>query len=85
MKILRKSSMGLCALLTMYLIARSWFGSAYAASFSEALWTQINHLLGGQNPGLASDLELIFILAISFALSVGSLWLVFSLARRARL
>jgi len=39
-----------------------WFNSIHAIPFSEFLWSQYNQLLGGQKPGIASDLEFLTVI-----------------------
>ena len=65
----------LLTLLLSCLLTGGWF----ASPFSERYWTWLNNLLGGQQPGLASDIELITTLLVS---SVFSTLLVFSLIRK---
>lgn len=47
------------------LITFWWFNSIYIVPFSEYLWSQYNQLLGGQKPGLASDLEFLTVITAS--------------------
>lgn len=51
------------SLTLAYFFANLWNSSIW----SERYWTWINHLLRGQRPGLASDLELISALLVSLA------------------
>ncbi|MEO0444299.1 MAG: hypothetical protein AAFZ92_11280 [Pseudomonadota bacterium] len=53
-----------------------WFNSIYAVPFSEFLWTQYNRLLGGQKPGLSSDLEFLTVIAGAAVISGFLAWLV---------
>jgi hypothetical protein len=61
------------AVLSMaYVFTRLWLSSMWAEWF----WTWLNNQLSaGQNPGLASDVELIVVLVCAFALSVGLVFL----------
>ena len=54
-------------LLLTYLITRWWLGSPW----SERYWTWLNHQFGGQNLGLASDVELVTILLLALVASIG--------------
>jgi len=42
-----------------------WFNVFFFIPFSETLWSYFNHILGGNNPGFASDLELVSVLIVS--------------------
>ncbi|PZN85746.1 MAG: hypothetical protein DM484_01340 [Candidatus Methylumidiphilus alinenensis] len=42
-----------------------WFNVIFFIPFSETLWSYFNHILGDNNPGFASDLELISVLIVS--------------------
>ena len=66
MNAIRKiASVGLVLALT-YLFTSLWLNSAWSESF----WTWLNlQISAGQNPGLASDLELIVTLVCSLVLS----------------
>ncbi|RRS06167.1 hypothetical protein EIP75_00775 [Aquabacterium soli] len=39
----------------------AWLALPGLSPLSERLWTALNHLLGGQTPGAASDLELLLV------------------------
>lgn len=51
-----------------------WFNTILLVPLSERVWTFYNDLLGGENPGGASDLELLTVL-------LGSMGLAFGIAR----
>jgi len=53
-----------------------WFNDALFIPTSESLWTAYNQLLGGNNPGLASDLEFITVLLGSIIATGSITWLV---------
>lgn len=63
----------IASLVMAYFLASWWNSSAW----SERYWTWINHVLGGQRPGLASDLELISTLSISLAVACALVFLPF--------
>lgn len=78
MKIMQRLlATGMATLLT-YLITRWWLGTPW----SELTWTWLNQRLGGQRPGLASDIELIAVLACALAVSVGIVMLLVRALRR---
>lgn len=52
-----------------------WFNLTVFIPFSERLWTFFNDRLGGQDPGLASDLEFLSVLS-------GAALMCFGLVRR---
>jgi len=61
---------GLVAGMT-YLLARIWLNSRW----SERVWTWINATLGsGQDPGFASDVELVIVLVCAAALASALTW-----------
>lgn len=52
----------LCSLLITYY----WFNNIYTINFSQIIWSFYNNLFGGQKPSLATDLEFLTIIFISF-------------------
>lgn len=70
------------ALLLGYFILTAWF----ASSWSERYWSWLNEAFGGQQLGLASDVEFVTALIAAFGLSFGFIYLgslcVSSLRRR---
>jgi len=52
-----------------YALTHLWFDSLISIPFSERLWTFYNDLLGGERPGIASDMELLTVLAIAIGIS----------------
>jgi hypothetical protein len=65
-------------LCSTYLIVWWWLGTAW----SERYWTWLNRLLGGQIPGLASDVELVSVLLLALLASTGATFWVFRLFDR---
>jgi len=61
------------ALLITYLITRWWLSTEW----SERYWTWLNNKFGGQNLGLASDVELVTVLILSLLISIGVVMLLF--------
>ncbi|AKU10458.1 AtzA [Azoarcus sp. CIB] len=60
-----------------YLFARIWLNS----SWSERVWTWINATLGrGQDPGFASDVELVIVLVCAAALASVLTWVAMRLS-----
>ena len=55
MKYVKYLAETILVLLSTYLITRWWLGTAW----SERYWTWLNGMFGGQNIGLASDVELV--------------------------
>ncbi len=54
-------------LFLTFIMTKWWLGTAW----SERYWTWLNHLLGGQRLGLAADVELVTILMLALAISIG--------------
>lgn len=75
MKYAKHVAEALLVLLATYFITRWWFGTAW----SERYWTWLNGKFGGQNPGLASDIELVTILLLALVISIGVLITIFHL------
>lgn len=72
---------GLVIVLMTYGFVRLWLGSAV----SERFWTWLNaRLSGGTDPGLASDVELVIVLAAALGLSAGAWWVFSSTWARRR-
>lgn len=67
MKYAKHVAQALLVLLATYFITRWWLGTAW----SERYWTWLNGKFGGQNPGLASDVELVTILLLALVVSIG--------------
>ena len=67
MKYAKHVAQALLVLLATYFITRWWLGTAW----SERYWTWLNGKVGGQNPGLASDVELVTILLLALVVSIG--------------
>lgn len=67
MKYVKYAAGSVAILCSTYLIVWWWLGTAW----SERYWTWLNRLLGGQMPGLASDVELISVLLFALFASVG--------------
>lgn len=60
-------------LLLTHSITRWWLGTAW----SERYWTWLNKKFGGQNLGLASDVELVTVLVLVLLISIGTVILIF--------
>ncbi len=56
-----------------YVITRWWLGTGW----SERYWTWLNSKFGGQNLGLASDVELVTVLILALLISIGVVMLLF--------
>jgi hypothetical protein len=67
MKAVGRIATGAIVLSMAYGFTRLWLSSMWAEWF----WTWLNQQLSaGENPGMASDVELVFVLICSIALSV---------------
>lgn len=78
MSIARRTIFLILVVATAYGATRWWLNS----NWSEAAWTWLNTRLGGQQPGLASDTELVLALLVSVGLAVCVWRLIFAFARR---
>lgn len=77
MTIARRIVGGGLAAGTTYLLARIWLNSRW----SERVWTWINATLGsGQDPGFASDVELVVVVVCAAVLAGAITWLVMRLS-----
>lgn len=72
MKIVRYVMLSLASLPNTYLLTKWWLGSWW----SERTWTWLNQMFG-QDTGLASDVELLLVLACAFSLSFAAITFLF--------
>ncbi|MCE2744782.1 MAG: hypothetical protein LW710_02610 [Burkholderiales bacterium] len=71
---------GTVVLIVTFLLTQWWMGTIW----SERYWTWLNHLLGGQRLGLASDVELVTVLIFAASVSSGFLYFVVKVFRQFR-
>lgn len=73
--------LNLSTLFTFGLLVQWWLSTG----MSESVWTWINDRIeGGQNPGLASDVELLIVLAGALLISASGAMLIRQLLSRIR-
>jgi hypothetical protein len=61
----------LLALIAAILFTYAWYNTLLLIAFSESLWSLFNSVLGGDMPGVASDLEFLTVLIGSGVLFYG--------------
>lgn len=79
MKIARYAMLSLASLLGTYWLTKWWLGSWW----SERTWTWLNKALG-QDIGLASDVELLLVLACAFGFSFAAMSFLFWVIQKIR-